>query len=494
MIRRICIGLLAVIAWPVGAQHPLPPITARDRVVIVAPHPDDEVLGASGAIQQALAAGADVRVVYLTNGDHNQIAFKLYRGRVHLTARQYIAFGELRQREAIAATSLLGLPADHLTFLGYPDWGTLRIWRDYWNPVRPFRSDATQRAGVPYENAFRQYSPYTAANIAADLTDVLRRLEPTRVFVTHPADSNPDHRAAASFTRLAVLQLAAEGKAPAVYFYLVHFGGWTRPLGYHPELELQPPRVLLDNGEWMTLSLTAAQTAAKYDAILQNRTQLTIGRRFLFSLARANELFATLATPPVRMVPPDAPLDWRKAVKMKGLRVPAYPTSEKTVEEAAEKEPEIIDLNETMLLRQGNDLIAQIDLRNRLGKRTGVHLFLYGVQRDVDFATLPKIRVKISPLGGLYVYDNRQRLRDHGVTVVSVADRFFVRVPLRLLGGDSLDHLFVSARAHFGEIPPDDTAWRLFPLESPAAPRTNWSSAKSVLSGASKAVTSHRTP
>jgi len=52
--------------------------------MVVAPHPDDEVLGAGGLIQQAVAAGAEVRIVYLTNGDHNQIAFKLYNGSIHL--------------------------------------------------------------------------------------------------------------------------------------------------------------------------------------------------------------------------------------------------------------------------------------------------------------------------------------------------------------------------------------------------------------------------
>src|SRR5882724_2787055 len=122
MRRGAVILLLAVAACaPALAQKVLPPITANDRIIVVAPHPDDEVLGAGGLIQQACAVGAEVHVIYLTSGDHNQIAFKLYKLRLHFSPRQYIAFGELRQREAESAAGILGMTREQLTFLGYPD-------------------------------------------------------------------------------------------------------------------------------------------------------------------------------------------------------------------------------------------------------------------------------------------------------------------------------------------------------------------------------------
>ena len=37
-----------------------------DRVLVLAPHPDDEVLATGGLIQQALAAGAALRVIVAT--------------------------------------------------------------------------------------------------------------------------------------------------------------------------------------------------------------------------------------------------------------------------------------------------------------------------------------------------------------------------------------------------------------------------------------------
>ena len=50
--------------------------------------------------------------------------------------------------------ALFGLTRDQLTFLGYPDYGTLQIWRDHWGEAPAFRSDATHTNAVPYPDAF----------------------------------------------------------------------------------------------------------------------------------------------------------------------------------------------------------------------------------------------------------------------------------------------------------------------------------------------------
>src|SRR5258708_6283706 len=130
--EAVILCLMTTAIAPVFGQKVFPPITVDDRIVVVAPHPDDEVLGAGGLIQQARAVGAEVHVIYLTSGDHNQIAFKLYDLRLHLSPKQYIVFGSRRQREAEAATAILGLSREQLTFLSYPYYGTMRIWPDHW--------------------------------------------------------------------------------------------------------------------------------------------------------------------------------------------------------------------------------------------------------------------------------------------------------------------------------------------------------------------------
>ena len=41
------------------------------RVMVIAPHPDDETLATGGLLQEAVAAASAVRVVYITDGDNN---------------------------------------------------------------------------------------------------------------------------------------------------------------------------------------------------------------------------------------------------------------------------------------------------------------------------------------------------------------------------------------------------------------------------------------
>jgi LmbE family N-acetylglucosaminyl deacetylase len=458
---------LACFLAPLGlGQNQFPPPTPSDRILIVAPHPDDEAIGAGGLIQQACATGAAVRVIYLTNGDHNQIAFKLYNLSLHIRPRQYRAFGEMRRREAIAATTLLGLTPDHLTFLGYPDYGTLRMWRDYWGECAPFRSDATQANAVPYHDAFRFGQPYKPESVTADLLEVFREFHPTKVFVTHPADTNPDHRAAANFVRLAVLELGGEQIPPQVFYYVVHFGRWPRPYHYHPELTLEPPRQLLDDGDWRSLPLTPDQTQIKNQAILQNRTQLTISQYALVSFARSNEIFATMEVPAIPVVPAGTVINWKKAIHSKALGVTPPEPPAKELAEKPESDPVPLELKEAAFVIQGTNLISQITLRNRLGKRANVHLFLYPYKQGEDFARRPKLQVNVTPFGQVHVFQDGKRWRNTGVTVLSIEDRLIVKVPLRSLGDPAPDALFTATRAGLGEVAADDTAWRLFSLSN----------------------------
>lgn len=44
------------------------PLFIRERILIIAPHPDDEVLGCSGLIQRSLKEGKAIDVVILSGG------------------------------------------------------------------------------------------------------------------------------------------------------------------------------------------------------------------------------------------------------------------------------------------------------------------------------------------------------------------------------------------------------------------------------------------
>ncbi len=94
-------------------------LTERQPILVLAPHADDESLGAGGLIIQACAAGLDVHVAILTDGTKS-----------HPASRSYPAdrLRAVREHEAAAAVAVLGLPPERLIFLNYPDaaaprWG-----------------------------------------------------------------------------------------------------------------------------------------------------------------------------------------------------------------------------------------------------------------------------------------------------------------------------------------------------------------------------------
>lgn len=83
-------------------------LTGRRRMVVVAPHPDDEVLGCGGLIHTARCAGIDVRLVSVTQGE------ACYPGTVADMA-------DIRGREVRAAMRALGVAEDAITALGLAD-------------------------------------------------------------------------------------------------------------------------------------------------------------------------------------------------------------------------------------------------------------------------------------------------------------------------------------------------------------------------------------
>jgi LmbE family N-acetylglucosaminyl deacetylase len=100
---------------------------ADDRLLIIAPHPDDESLAAGGLIQRALKAGAAVRVVFLTSGDNNPWPQRFVERRLRIGANDRVRWAERRRREAIAALAVLGVDDGSIRFLGLPDQGITRL-------------------------------------------------------------------------------------------------------------------------------------------------------------------------------------------------------------------------------------------------------------------------------------------------------------------------------------------------------------------------------
>lgn len=82
------------------------------RLVVVSPHPDDEVLACAGVMQAALAQDIAVHVVSVTDGEACYPDAPLWPA-----AR----LRDARRHELATAMRLLGLDATHVTPLGLPD-------------------------------------------------------------------------------------------------------------------------------------------------------------------------------------------------------------------------------------------------------------------------------------------------------------------------------------------------------------------------------------
>lgn len=109
-------------AWPLMGQLPAVDAAGWESAVVVAAHPDDEVLGAGGIIAALAAQGARLRLVALTDGEasHPHEADSIGARRVAETTAALAAL-EARQAEVIR----LALPDSGLT--AYEDDITARL-------------------------------------------------------------------------------------------------------------------------------------------------------------------------------------------------------------------------------------------------------------------------------------------------------------------------------------------------------------------------------
>lgn len=254
------------------------PKLPRKRILVVAPHPDDETLAAGGVIQEHLRKQHVVKVILITCGDGQR------RGPL-LPARHFLRLGERRYRESLAALGPLGMRAARVIALGYPDRALTQLWN---NDSAPCRSQYTKVCQVPYDFARSPHAPYTRESLLRELSEICLEERPEIIYLPHPRDRNRDHRAVYLFAEAALQQAEV---APQRRYYLIHYGAWPLPGGKHPQRALVPPRALRDDS-WLSHELRPEQIERKCEAIAHYRTQIKYFEENLFRLARRNELFA----------------------------------------------------------------------------------------------------------------------------------------------------------------------------------------------------------
>jgi LmbE family N-acetylglucosaminyl deacetylase len=117
--------------------------------IVFAPHPDDECLGCGGMILRKIAAGAEVGVVFVSDGAAS-----------HARLLAPTRLRKLRMLEGRAAAARLGLRADHVRFLGFPDGALSR----------------------------------SRSRLTAEVATLLDGRPPKQVFVPHAGELPADHR------------------------------------------------------------------------------------------------------------------------------------------------------------------------------------------------------------------------------------------------------------------------------------------------------------
>ncbi len=180
----------------------IPPSSGR-RILIVAPHPDDEALAHAGVIYHALHGDhpfhARVRVVVMTSGDAYTSAVANYYQVTTPTPADFRNSALARHAESLEAMARLGLtdPSD-VPFLGYPDQGLRALFTSNYDISTVWTSSYTQKNEKYDPGAFRRdASPdsikYAGTNVVQDLVAILSSFNPTEVYVSDPRDSHVDH-------------------------------------------------------------------------------------------------------------------------------------------------------------------------------------------------------------------------------------------------------------------------------------------------------------
>lgn len=118
-----------------------------EKVLVFAPHPDDETVGCGGTIASHCRHGDPVKIIILTNGDKADTRNRYSR-------EEYVT---VRKTEAQQAGVILGV--NDIEFWGYPDRG-----------LRPDE------------------------NLISRISDLLKDYKPTLIYCPSPTEVHPDHR------------------------------------------------------------------------------------------------------------------------------------------------------------------------------------------------------------------------------------------------------------------------------------------------------------
>ncbi len=263
---------LNALAAPIRRQPILPPSAEfldpsmlPARLLVVAPHPDDEWIGAAGLLHSAVNRGSAASAVILTDG----AAFVSAKRR--WDRHSPVPFAEARSAESVRFLTDLGVPPGQVHLLNLPDGRLASLLRTTGSGASdPFWDAVTTLAG--HINAFA----------------------PEWIVIPSPYDWHRDHWSGYVLASAAIWA-STRHRPLRIMSYLTHWGEWPAPLGHHPRFQLVPPGDLAGDPGWLAWPLTPAAREFKRRALKLYATQVQLPseRLYLLAFVKANELFQT---------------------------------------------------------------------------------------------------------------------------------------------------------------------------------------------------------
>ncbi len=156
----------------------------KNKILILAPHQDDEVILCGLFLKGMIDEGYVPYVVFSTNGDYES------------------GIGQVRLKEAIEVLSLYGIPEENIVFMGYAneyasDGPHIYDARDRQVVCSQYGNNQTFGLDAHPEYCFAReglHRLYTRENFKGDLYGIISDIMPDIIFATD-AEMHPDHKA-----------------------------------------------------------------------------------------------------------------------------------------------------------------------------------------------------------------------------------------------------------------------------------------------------------
>lgn len=215
-------------------------VPKNKKVIIFAPHPDDESIACGGIIQQFLKKQNQVYIMLITQGGNKKLVLGSKKNRL---------------REFYRAVETLGLERKNLLIYNYND--------GFLNNVRK--------------------------DLDIQINNIMNNLKPDIIIYPHWLDGNRDHKTIGQICRNIKHNNLTHLR------YLVHYNRFPRPYRYVPTHYILPVKsIVKKDPHWINLFLSFDEELQKERAISFYKSQLKIPglRNLLRSFIRRNEIFS----------------------------------------------------------------------------------------------------------------------------------------------------------------------------------------------------------